>query len=91
MKISELIKIKLIAALYTIFCSFQVEEGEECRQCGFPLCVDHRVGCVERSQTILASVFKECSRKVEFDPIMIFFRAAPPAIVWSVLSSVSAG
>ena len=28
---------------FTIVNLLKVEEGEECRQCGFPLCVDHRV------------------------------------------------
>ena len=33
--------------------SSEVEEGEECRLCGFPLCADHRVSLLKmgRCQT----------------------------------------
>ena len=37
--------------------SSQVEEGEECRLCGFPLCADHRVSLLNKGRCKTNIVF----------------------------------
>ena len=37
--------------------SSQVEEGEECRLCGFPLCADHRVSLLNKGRCQTKIVF----------------------------------
>ena len=52
--------------------SSEVEEGEECRLCGFPLCADHRVSLLNKGRCQTNIVFPGNKSEIRGGGVKLF-------------------